>query len=195
MSYPVCTSSLHSDLERRPRQFFRTMERLTVREVTGSYRKVQLLAVLINDLQRKSMTTELILFDISGQSVCLTSFLRGNWSGSFEHLLVGTALLAFSGITYIIGIIYVSGLASIYVESKKLRKKMGRWVWMGTFWEGSKSKCPREMRRRRAAVRGCPLVKVHFGSLNFVEEQTPLRCLDFANQLSIQMLLLTNLYK
>lgn len=43
---------------------------------------------------------------------------------------------------------------------------------------------------KRKLFRSCASVRVIFGSINFIETGTPLKCFDFSNQLAVNLLLL-----
>lgn len=148
------------------------------------YRRVQILAQAGNALQQKSLVTVIVVGAILVQSICMTFLIRGKWTIG-TGFAMGESVLHVGNCVSIL-LMYTGGLASIYGESKDLLQKRFKEAMAK---QGQSRRMTRYVRR---FIKSCPLIKIKFGSLNFFDELTPLKCIDFANHLTVNTLLLTS---
>lgn len=92
----------------------------------------------------------------------------------------------------------VGGMAGVYTESvdvtRKLQKSFGV-IGGGGFRHLTKVGCgyterSKEVKWKQRFYKSCNVIKIRFASINFVDRLTPLTCVDFANGLTLQWLLL-----
>lgn len=120
----------------------------------------------------------------SASVVTLIKLLGKKESGRVFLLLIPLFLLI---LVTTVGVIlgFGGGMGFIYRESKRTLetlKSQSQHFVKGTTW--------REKREWRRFLRSCGNLRMAFGSVNFVEEGSPLKFLDFANSLATHMLLL-----
>lgn len=154
------------------------------------YREFYILATLANNLQQSSVNIATIAGAISAQPIILVSLLKLKYSTSTLVPMLLLTVTFLEAMQFIV--IFVGGWAGIYAESKALLNSYGRYIARShsyAYKAGFTSKVKLKWMRR--FVKSCQLIKIRFGSLNFIEELTPLTCLDFANNLTIQLLLLS----
>lgn len=149
------------------------------------YRQLQILGKLSNDIQ-KGMVTLLFVVATLIQPFSIVNLLTTHWSKNglsfatcFSVTIVMQSFLIFIG--------YGGGLAGIYRESKVALRTISNRI---LHRNGRRtSRCTRALQLK--ILKTCTYIKIRFGSLNYVEELTPLKCLDLCNQLTINLLLLT----
>lgn len=120
-------------------------------------------------------------------SIPLTAFSASVLINSLQNI-ESYSLVAITASVYVdcvAAVLLILGcMAQLFQESDKCLKNMKTIV--GDF---------RLAKDRCAFVKfhkSCQVVKVNFGSSNFVESVTPLNCMDFAGDLTFQLLLMTN---
>ncbi len=151
------------------------------------YRELQLLNSTYNHVQ-KHMLGVLILsaiFSISMNSTLLIKCLNGS---GFEasSIIMSTFFTAIEdGVAAIL--LILGGMVEVHKNCKYFLAKVKYLKYLGT------SRGARIWARR--FWRSCEKLKIKFGDFNFVEELTPLRCLDFTANLTVHMLLLARVTK
>lgn len=148
------------------------------------YRTLQYLGILQNEILQRVLLTSVIFSSIFTQS-CTCALLVSTYNSItnwFELALVTVTVVN----TFPILLVLLGNLASVYVISKKCLQTQNKEM-LCTF-TGNMSK----IRAERKYLRSCQCIKVGFGDLNFVDQTTPLNCIDFTNNLTVQILLLQN---
>ncbi len=86
----------------------------------------------------------------------------------------------------------VGGMAGVYTESvrvtKMLEKSFGIIGGRGFTQIANRGRL--EVKRKLRFYRSCIPIKIQFATINFVDWRTPLACVNFANELTLQFLLL-----
>ncbi len=148
------------------------------------YRELCIINILCNCVQQKYV--EILM----GMAICLLSislnlmvmFINQSSQEQTNGLIVVLFALVVAECVFVLLVIF-EGMVGVYKESKyKLRicKRM-----MNTY---ESVKCRRWIRRYWGS---CNVLKIKFGEVNFFEELTPLRCLDLAFNLTVQLILLS----
>lgn len=148
------------------------------------YRQVQLLSNLQTEVQAGSMMTVIIVLPtvVIALTVCL--ILHQPWTSKNAPVLI---LCGYMACLCMIALLFlIGGQAGVWSDSRKMFEMLdrlnvsrdellGRWErkWQQRFWKSCRN-----------------LIKVKFGINNFVEEKTPLNCLNCAVSLTVQLLLL-----
>lgn len=140
-----------------------------------AYRSIQILALLANQIQQRVFMIILILAGTLVQSLSATTLIKLPWSA--ENLI---AVIVFSVVfsnCALVVVVTVGGFAEIHSKSGstihlvKQRNENIQW--------------------RKRFYKSCIPIKIKFGSINFIERQTPLVCIDYANALTLQLLLIS----
>lgn len=141
------------------------------------YRELQLLGKSYNDVQTKGgMFTNLIVNEILVLTLSLTGFIRELTSkNEWDFVAVGLFGMLTNNTMFLI-IVAIGGMAELRRSSKSILNYSSRHAFQDRWYK----------RFRKS----CTPIKVTFGAANFIEDLTPLRCIDFAVQLSVELLLL-----
>lgn len=143
------------------------------------YRQIQIFNVLNNFVQQGCLGVFII---------CTTLMISNCFSllistlNEINIFMTVTFLLVAVNSTIAI-LLFLGGMVSVHLESKKKLLNIRRLEL--TYY----SRAVRRWARR--FWRSCEIIKFKFGSNNFIEKQTPLKCLDFAINLTVQFLLLS----
>lgn len=136
----------------------------------------------MNEVQQRSVVTSLIVSGTPLTAVGAFVSIRALQTMD-DFALTGLGLLIFlnggSALLFLLG-----NLAELHLQSLKslqCMKDLHRTVRLSL----------KERKYLKRLVKSCSLIKAGFGSNNFVESLTPLNCIDFANCLTVQLLLLS----
>ncbi len=156
---------------------------LNIYESLGMYRKLHLLNSLYNQVQ-KHILGVIMICAMLGISISLALLVASLSNSEQEANLI--AIIAFVVAimnSTIILLCFLSEMVAVRTKTenylmkvKKLElRQTGREkrMWIRRYW------------------RSCATVKIKFGENNFLEKLTPLRCLDFSVNLTVQFLLLS----
>lgn len=85
-------------------------------------------------------------------------------------------------------------MAATFSESKKCFQAL-KWDFVEGY--NLKNKNPKEcslfeLKWRRRFYRSCNFIVYRFGSFNFIDHTTPLNCINMANKVNVQLLILGN---
>lgn len=145
-------------------------------------RMLQVLTVIMNEIQQKELVTGLVVAATLAQAFCMTLVVKLLTSGDnlvqimmFAVVLVDCVML----LTVLLGNMACVNTQSQethrcmkdFIRSNKLQGRSRRWL--EKFWQSFS------------------MNKVRFGSLNYIEKLTPLNCIDYANELTAELLLIT----
>ncbi len=148
------------------------------------YRKLQMFIVLLNSIQQNCFAVLLVSL-LFIMSVCLGLLVKFSNEMSEEVSPIMMLTLGITVIDSMFGILVIlGGMVEVFRTSKKklvvtkvviAQTNMSRFDrrWAKRFW------------------RSCTIIKIKFGENNFFDELTPLRCLDFSLNLTVQVLLLS----
>lgn len=149
-------------------------------KISKLYRELQLLNTFSNCVQQ-NIIGSLILGAIVATSTGLGLLVKLN-ENMANVMVYGAMGMAFvDGITMLM--ILLGGMVSVCASSKIVLKQ-------AKFLELSMVPKKNKMWVKRV-WRSCDKLKIKFGDNNFLEELTPLRCLDFSVGLTVQLLLLS----
>lgn len=148
------------------------------------YRQIQILNTLYNETQKIALGAMMICGTL-GVSISL-AFLVSSLNGghSKANILVFTTYgMSICNCTFAL-VIVLGGMVAVSFESEKYLKDV------------SKLELRQISREKRLWIRrhwrSCAKVKIYFGANNFLENLTPLRCLDWAVNLAVQILLVAD---
>lgn len=150
------------------------------------YRQIQLLSELLNDIQAGNLMTILITVATIVFPLSFVLIVRIPWiPDNVPEIIAGTYMmfLCLTGILFVIG-----GHAGIWSDSQAMFENLDclngdRFMVLSRF----------ERRWQQRFWKSCRnLVKIKFGVHNYVEEQTPMNCLNCSASLAVQLLLLGN---
>lgn len=140
------------------------------------YRHLQVLARIMNIVQQGVHMTVLIVAAVIIQAVSSTILVRIPVTlRNVPNILVFSIILVDATLACVV---CLGGLAAVHSESEKVYQKMkakevnGHSIWQHRF------------------LKSCQLIKIRFGSFNYVDRETPLNCINMANALTVQLLLL-----
>lgn len=148
-------------------------------QVSVIYRHIQLLSILCSEIQQKILMVSLICSTIVVSSFCLAtlahiSFNTDNFS--VMCILLCTYLdSTFASLFCFGGMVSVNQKSKVFIQKLKSRRSSSQ-VEMENLWI-------------RKFARACMPIKMKFGENNFFESLTPLKCLNCAARLTIQILL------
>lgn len=148
------------------------------------YRHIQLLTAINNDIQQKTLLSLVISCAITIQALGMTSFVNLKWNYDNADGILIAAILVTAGLGLIM--VFLSGVASIYKTSIKVVDRLTCQLAKSKFRLYTR----REYQQRCILLRSCAPVKIRFGSINFVDQLTPLNCMEWANDVTVQLLLL-----
>ncbi len=144
------------------------------------YRQLQILNILCNSIQQSCLLTFLCAVTFT-MSLSINLVIRFG-SANIEDKFIFVTLFSFVTIDAIGSIIFIlGGMVSVFVNSKNCLCCM----------KGLQLQCKSKFDRvwMRSFFRSCDTIKLKFGDNNFIEELTPFKTLDFAINLTVQILL------
>lgn len=146
------------------------------------YRKIQYLSNLMNELQRWRVTGSLVVGIVSCFAVSAASVVRLTWSA--ENIIAIMLFISSLSTAIAATVCVVGGQANVYKKSNSVLKLLRKRTVLHC--SDKKSKLGKWKHR---FYWSCPPIKVGFGSLNFVDQFTPLNILDFGVHLTVQIIL------
>lgn len=146
-----------------------------------AFRQIQVLVTLANNISQESALTSLIIAGIAGISTGLAMLIRIPWTSDNIIKLFIFMCCTING--FLILLVCLGGMVAVHRESKHLLQKTKR-----THHYTGKSQMERKMYRK--FWRCCAVTKIKFGGTNYVEELTPVNCLNFSINVTVQFLLL-----
>lgn len=155
---------------------------INVRESTNMYRNIQVVATYMQKLRQDWLVTLLIVCATLLQSFSLTSIivldLKGSQKLAYLLTLATLWLESMGNLMLLLG-----AMASIHTNCKHTFDELKS--------DNANVECHKAERRLRSRFyQSCALIKVRFGTFNFVDKLTALNCVDFGNDLTINLLLL-----
>lgn len=158
----------------------------SIYHISQIYRHIQVMSTLNNVIQQNRIIVVLMSAGILLQSLSIFMVVRHPWN--WTHLLpLGIYTMLLTDCTLAI-IVLTGGMANIYSDSKLILSRLRTNIL-----SGNDNLLPRiELKWARKFYKSCDPLKVKFGSTNFFEANTPLNCMNFANGLTVNILLLTS---
>lgn len=139
--------------------------------------------MLMNEIQQKTLLTVIIVAGIPFIALCSTILVR-IVQGSAALVIIMVISIAL--ISAVLAVIFlVGGMAQLFAYSDNFLLSVNRLIAKPTCTLSDK-------RTLRKFVLSCNKISAKFGFMNYVESITPLNCIDFSNQLTVQLLLLSN---
>ncbi len=143
------------------------------------FRSMQLLTGLINELQAGSLIPVIVSLTTLISAFALSTLVKGSNS---DMLFVATLFLLLADCCLVV-LVILGQMAIMHSRSRTILDTMKRRTTVFL------SALDRKWEQR--FYRSCSYLKFMIGSVNFVDELTPLNCLQFSVTLSVNVLLLT----
>lgn len=144
-----------------------------------AYRTLYILGLLQNEIQKDPLSQVIATALIILQSVSTSTLIRVKSKSG----IVFTIVLGLISMDTIIALIFILGvMAQVYTQSKDSLRNCKRAL---TYNFRIKPKWTQRF------LISCAPIKVRFGSINFIDRMTPLNCVNFANNLTVQLLLVS----
>lgn len=135
----------------------------------------------MNVCQQKVLVTSLIGVGMPIIALCMSMLIK--ISKTIDQI-IATAICSSIGIvSVVVSVLMLKYMAELHINSQEIL----------TQWQKSCAGT-RMVRRKLVAYKiaaSCPPLKVKFGTANYIEKTTPLKCADVACNLTVQILLLT----
>lgn len=144
------------------------------------YRHVQLLSSIGNEIQQKTLIFPVIVACVLNSAYCLAMMVVTPFTS--ENCIVHCVLVGVYLDTTFYLLFCLGGMVAVRKMSKYFLRKLNAQFYLS----------PSRIKERKAIKslkRSVKLIKIKFGTNNFVEELTPLRFLNLAARISIQILL------
>lgn len=145
-----------------------------------TYRHIQILVNLFNDIQQKVLVPSMIAGSVIGQGVSLAFLINTPSTSESFPVLIVMAIVCVD--TALLLIFCLRGFAEVHVESRGALRNIKSTIML---LHGRM-----QMKWMRRFLKSCGIIKMKFGSNNFVEMLTPLNCICQAAQVTVQILLL-----
>lgn len=149
------------------------------------YRKLQVLTIFMNDIMKWGVVSLYIVGASLLLAVSSTVLVRISWVSNNMIVII------FYGYLFIMEMLAPSVLFTLMSKpctiSEKVVKELKKST--GVFVRGSKKWSGKHFLQR--VYWSLSIIRVRFGAINFVDSATPLNLVHFANELTVQILLLT----
>lgn len=152
-------------------------------KIRHQYRTLQILGGLMNQVQQKVLISGIVFGAIPILSFYIVLIIR-MFNLINNVWLFGLMTMNAIG-TLLVLLILLGGMANVCSASEKHLKHTLINIL------SCKNVSVREARMLKKFSNSCSTIKVRFGSLNYIDKLTPLNCIDFANCLSVQLLLVS----
>lgn len=148
------------------------------------YRKIQLLGNLLNEVQEKYLMTIIILICTVLPAMCAATLVKICWNmKNFVFIAVFVVITMECSIFVVLAL---GGMADLYRKSSKSLLILQRPQLINRFQVGLNNN-----QWKYAFLRSCAAIKAKNFPIDFVQQHTPLRCLDFTSVVAINILLLS----
>lgn len=157
---------------------------LTSSQISKQYRMLQILGILSNQIQQRLLIPAIFIAAVPMQAFALHMLIRLPLANGRN---LGK-LLMFIEVVFncsLVFLVLLGGMSKVYLQSSKCLDQMKR---LNSSNSGINLRSNKWLQR---FCRSCSLIKVRFASINFIDELTPLNCVNFSNDLSMQLLLLS----
>lgn len=153
-------------------------------QISAQYRTLQVLATLMNEVQKDMIIPCITVIAIPCCAVSLTMVVRTPQQSG--HLVESaTVIMGLFECVFILLVIF-GGMAKVLSESEFTFQQLKRHLSL----ESSLAKW--EIRWKRRFYKSCSNIKVKLGSINFIDRLTPINCINMANDFTVQLLLCYN---
>ncbi len=149
------------------------------------YRELQILNSVYNSVQKDLLSLIIIgaIFCVTTNLTLLIKSLNGTYL-EVNFKIMSTFILTVLNSAMVM-LLILSGFVSVHKKSKQFLQDVKSLEYLET------SRVSRIWARKY--WQSCEKLKIKFGDDNCVEELTPIRCLDFTANLTVQMLLLARI--
>lgn len=170
-------------------QFSKAKSTVSRNEAMKLYREVQILGNLCNDIQQKIMVTSLVLIGIVIHAFTFSSFVRLIGHTELDLSIRLMSLMMFGMLaadTLVVIVVVFGGMSMLHKKSCFIIQDVRQLLHDSQISNltSTERKCYLKW------IKSCSIVKIKFGTVNFIEELTPLNLLSCSHGLSIQLLLL-----
>lgn len=150
--------------------------------IIGHLRSVQILAILMNEVHQKVILSVATIGAILVAALSFTIAVQTLHTD--QNLAISGMAVIFVVNVFMLFLILFRGLSQLHAEYSQCRQ---------LFRESSENSCcvKREKLFLRKFCNGLTPIRVKFGVQNYTESFTALNCIDFINQLTVQLLLVT----
>lgn len=155
------------------------------------HRQLQILGDLNNYIQQGSVLIVTIINGIILHALSFSSVVRmfKFSEGVALPKIPFSVFLLVTVDSVLLIIVTFGGMSAVYRESKSIIKRKAMWHMHICFVSPSEYS-RMELKWQEKFYKSCPLIKVKFGYSNFIEELTPLNCMNTAVGMAVQLLLL-----
>lgn len=143
------------------------------------FRYLQILTTMLNEFQNGLLILSFIVIPILVFSYSLVSFIKV----SHMELVFIASLLGILGNGFLAVLCIQGQMAAVYMKSEELIENMKR---KQNFFETKK-----ERMIQHKFYKSCMPLRIMMGSANYIDNLTPLNCLNHAMDLSVNILLLS----
>lgn len=178
---------LHDCLRIFQTKFQNARSHKEVEEAWFLHKEIQILADLNNDIQKFCLVSLYMVLAISLHAFSICSLVRlaskSNLTGDMIIPFLFFCILLLD--SFLVIMVAFGGMSKLYLDSKKILSESRNTI----HWKNlNLAKVNMKLVQKRA--RSCQTIKITFGQNNFVEELTPLNCLNASVGLAVQLLLL-----
>lgn len=164
-------------------------QQTNIRNTTLIYRKLQVLALLMNEIQAYGITDNLIFIVVVAQTVGLCTLINLFQNGI--NTISAWFLLTLYVVDTFNTTIFIVVIFGIMADVWELSNEAVNNLAIFTRVKYTDAKITRsEFKMKQIAYQSFNTIKVKFGSLNCLDRLTPLTCLRFVNELTINILLI-----
>lgn len=145
------------------------------------YRQLQLFQILLNEVQKTCLGVVMVtsILGTCASLVLIVNVSSNSDEGSNVFMTATLGLLVIDG-TYIL-LVLLGGMVLTYSESNKTLERI-RGLDVSNFNRKERSWF-------RMYWKSCTIIRIKFGDNNFVEDRTPLNCLDCVLDLTMEILI------
>lgn len=146
------------------------------------YRELQIFDSLVNTVQQNCLAV-IVVGDICICSIaCVFTVMVFNGEITSTFIIIGLLMAAqVDGISVLL--LVLGQMVLLHTQSKQVLADIGKLS------SSYRNRIDRIWIRR--FLKSCKTIRIRFGKANFLEEQTPLRCIDASMNLTVQIMLLT----
>lgn len=157
---------------------------MTQSEMSTQFRTLQVLATLMNEIQKDMMIPCITLCAIPAVSISMVMVVRTPPTNG-QILESVTVFFGLFEVVFILLVIF-GAMAQVIKQSETTFQELKRHL------SECKNQTRLEVHWKRKFYRSCNNIKVKLGSINFIDRLTPLNCVNMANDFTVQLLLCSN---
>lgn len=136
----------------------------------------------MNEIQQKVVITVIVIAAVVFHTFTLNTLVK-MLALANRDLLQLLLILFLAEQALFVEIVVIGGMAQVYWQSQECFIQLKRDLTLEV--KGNL----KELKWKLKFYKSCSMVKVRFGSLNFIDRLTALRCMELSNELTMQVLL------